>query len=59
MQQNTVFAGGYGVAFSLSQDVTESANVIMGEGVHPVDNSDLSGGRWRNKVTPLQSPYKV
>ena len=56
VQQNTVFAGGYGVALSLSQDVTESANVIMGEGVHPVDNSDLSGGRWRNKVTPLQSP---
>lgn len=55
VQQNTVFAGGYGVSFSLSQDVTESANVILGEGVHPVDDSDLSGGRWRNKVTPSQS----
>ena len=49
VQQNTVFAGGYGVALSLSRDVTESANVIMGEGVHPVDNSDLSGGRWREQ----------
>lgn len=53
VQQNTVFMGGYGIALSVSQDFTESPNVIYGEGVHPVDNSYLSGSRWRNAVYPM------
>lgn len=52
-QQNTVVLGGYGVAVSLSTDVTTAENVIYGEGVHPVDSSDLSGSRWRNAAYPL------
>lgn len=52
IQQNTVFAGGYGVALSLTQDVTEQFTSVYGEGVHPVDDSDLSGSRWRNAVFP-------
>jgi hypothetical protein len=43
VQQNTVFMGGYGIAVSLSSDVTENPNAIYGEGVHPVGTSDLSG----------------
>lgn len=53
VQQNTVVMGGYGVAVSLSKDATTADKVIYGEGVHPVDASDLSGSRWRNSVYPL------
>lgn len=53
VQQNTVFMGGYGIAVSLSSDITENPNAIYGEGVHPVGTSDLSGSRWRNAVYPM------
>jgi hypothetical protein len=53
IQQNTVFAGGFGVAFSLTKDVTETPTALYGEGVHPVDDSDLSGSRWRNMRYPM------
>jgi hypothetical protein len=53
IQQNVVYMGGYGIAVSLSQDVTEAPNAIYGEGVHPVGTSDLSGSRWRNSVYPM------
>ena len=53
VQQNTVFMGGYGIAVSLSLDVTETPNAIYGEGVHPVGSSELSGSRWRNAVYPM------
>jgi len=52
VQQNTVFAGGYGVSLSLSHDVGESFTTVYGEGIHPTDDSDLSGSRWRNAVYP-------
>ncbi len=53
VQQNTVFMGGYGVTVSLTQDTTEQFNAIYGEGVNPVDSSDLSGSRWRNAKYPM------
>lgn len=53
IQQNTVFAGGYGIGLSLSKDVTETPTAIYGEGVHPIDSSDLSGSRWRNSKWPM------
>jgi hypothetical protein len=53
IQQNTVYMGGYGIAVSLSSDVTEAFNVVYGEGVHPVGTSELSGSRWRNSVYPM------
>lgn len=65
VQTNSVTAGGYGVAYSLSIDVTESPTAIYGEGVHPVDSSELSGSRWRNAVypaltgTPLPYPDRL
>lgn len=65
VQTNSVTAGGYGVAYSLSIDVTEFPTAIYGEGVHPVDSSELSGSRWRNAVypaltgTPLPYPERV
>jgi hypothetical protein len=52
VQQNTVFAGGYGVNLSLSYSADESFTTVYGEGIHPVDSSDLSGSRWRNAVYP-------
>jgi hypothetical protein len=53
VQQNTVFMGGYGVSVSLAQDVTETPNAIYGEGVNPVDSTELSGSRWRNASYPM------
>ena len=55
VQQNTVFVGGYGVSISLTQDATEQFNSVYGEGVNPVDSSDLSGSRWRHAKYPMLS----
>lgn len=55
VQQNTVFLGGYGVSVSLSDDITQTPNAVYGEGVHPVDSSELSGSRWRNAQYPMLS----
>lgn len=53
VQTNSVQSGGYGVAYSLSVDATESPTAVFGEGVHPTDASELSGSRWRNSVYPM------
>lgn len=53
IQTNSVQSGGYGVAYSLSTDATETPTAIYGEGVHPTDGTDLSGSRWRNAVYPM------
>lgn len=47
IQQNTIFAGGYGVALSLNQSYDEAFNAVYGEGVDPSDSS-----RWRNMKYP-------
>lgn len=47
IQQHFVFAGGFGVAASLSMDPTEVPNVMYGEGLA------ASGERWRNAVYPM------
>jgi hypothetical protein len=47
VQQNTVFAGGYGVSLSLSCDYTEAPNAVYGEGVDAA-----TGERWRNAKYP-------
>jgi hypothetical protein len=47
IQQNTVFAGGYGVSLSLNQSLDTAFNAVYGEGVDPTDSS-----RWRNMKYP-------
>lgn len=52
IQKSVTSVGGYGVSVGLAWDATQAPNAIYGEGVHPVDKSDLSGSRWRNAVYP-------
>lgn len=53
VQQNTVFAGGFGVGLALADDITEHPNAIYGEGVDPDD-----GARWRNMKYPALFPVQ-
>ena len=53
IQTNSVQSGGWGIAYSLSTDATQTPTAIYGEGVHPTDSTDLSGSRWRNAVYPM------
>jgi hypothetical protein len=46
-QENTIFAGGYGVSLSLNQSYDSAFNAVYGEGVDPTDSS-----RWRNMKYP-------
>jgi len=52
IQKSVTSVGGYGVSVRLAWDATQAPTAIYGEGVHPVDKSDLSGSRWRNAVYP-------
>lgn len=57
LQQNYIFAGGYGVALSITQDITEGGvNAIYGEGLSPTDSAGNGGDRWRNARYPLLTP---
>jgi hypothetical protein len=53
VQQSTVFAGGYGVALSLTRDLTTGGlNAIYGEGLSPTV-AGVGGDRWRNAKYPM------
>lgn len=50
IQTNTVTTGGYGVALSMTQDLSQSENAIYGEGLAE------DGSRWRNAKYPQLFP---
>jgi hypothetical protein len=51
VQENTVFAGGFGVSLSAVSDLTQAVNAVYGEGLDPTDQS-----RWRNMKYPELFP---